>query len=497
MAREREVRKATADGAGVEPRPLLERPGVLLALLGAYFALQVLIRVTVPGTVERDEGEQLVLTQALRLGYGPELSLYVWLQYGFFALFGRTVFALSLLKNLLLFLTYLFTYLAARECDPDRRTAVVAALSLLLVPQIAWESQRDLTNTVLVTALAAGTVLFLLRAVRTARTADFLLLGVLAGLGMLAKYNFVILAVASGAAAALVPGIRGRLAGRRLLATGAAFLAIVAVPYGWIATHQESAFAKAGKLQAAGVEGAAAVARGAGMLALSVLLFLCVLLPVHALVFGLDRRSPARGKETTRLFGWTVLLSVAACLALVLALGVSTFKDRWLQPLLYPIPLLLATFAAPRMTPRRYRAFTALGLALAGVVLAAFAGRTLLGGRVLRPHGLNADFAGCAAELRAAGFTKGVIVTENYHLGGNLKLHFPDSVVNCTAGPPFAEAGEGQLLVVWGGKAPEPPLPLLRYVERIGGVVPADARPGYVKRTGVRAGYLVVPPRSR
>lgn len=482
-------------GDGARKRPLLDRPGVLLALLGAYFALQVVIRATVPGTVERDEGEQLVLTQALRLGYGPELSLYVWLQYGFFALFGRTVFALSLLKNLLLFLTYLFTYLAARECDPDRRTAVVAALSLLLVPQIAWESQRDLTNTVLVTMLAAGTVLALLRAVRTGKTADYLALGAAAGLGMLAKYNFVIFAVALAAAAGLLPGFRSRLADRRLFATAAAFLAIVAVPYSWIATHQESAFAKAGKLQAAGVEGAAAIARGAGMLGLATLLFLCVLVPVHGLVFGFERGSPARAKETTRLLGWTVLISLTICLALVLALGVSAFKDRWLQPLLYPVPLLLASFAAARMTPRRFRAFSALCLALAGLVLAAFAARALLGGRVLRPHNLHADFAGCAAELRAAGFVRGVIVTENYLIGGNLALQFPDSVVNCTAGPPFAEAGRGQVLVVWGGRAPEPPRPLLRYAERIGAAVPADAQARFVARTGVRVGYLVLPAR--
>ena len=52
------------------------------------------------------------------------------------------VLALALLKNVLLFLTALFTYCAGREAA-GKRVGLLAALSILLFPAIAWESQRD------------------------------------------------------------------------------------------------------------------------------------------------------------------------------------------------------------------------------------------------------------------------------------------------------------------------------------------------------------------
>lgn len=82
-----------------------------------YFALQLAARVWASGSVELDEAEQLIWTQHLRLGYGPQPPLYTWVQWAFFEVFGVSVFALALLKNLLLLGTYSFTFL-------DRKSVV-------------------------------------------------------------------------------------------------------------------------------------------------------------------------------------------------------------------------------------------------------------------------------------------------------------------------------------------------------------------------------------
>ena len=81
---------------------------------------------------------------------------------------GNGVVALALFKNSLLLASLVFTYLAVREIVDDERVALVAMFSMLLFPQITWESQRDLTHSVLATALAAATFFVALRDARRA-----------------------------------------------------------------------------------------------------------------------------------------------------------------------------------------------------------------------------------------------------------------------------------------------------------------------------------------
>src|SRR5512137_939810 len=114
-----------------------------------YLACHLLLRVLVTGNAELDEAEQVVWGQQFALGYGAELPLYTWLQAIFFSLFGTNIFAVSLLRSLLLFVLYLFTYLNALEITESRRCAIAAAASLVLIPLISWEAQRILITMLL------------------------------------------------------------------------------------------------------------------------------------------------------------------------------------------------------------------------------------------------------------------------------------------------------------------------------------------------------------
>ena len=62
-----------------------------------------------------------------------------------------------------------------------------SALSLMLLPQIAWESHRALTHSVLATALAALTCLVFVARTLPGRRGGYLLFGVVAGLGILSR----------------------------------------------------------------------------------------------------------------------------------------------------------------------------------------------------------------------------------------------------------------------------------------------------------------------
>lgn len=115
-----------------------------LLLLGCYFSLHIVLRVIISDSLDYDEAEQALLGQWLLAGYTEQPPLYTWIQYGLFKLFGKGVFAISLLKNSLLYLTYIFVFFSSREVLRDGRAAILATASLLLIPQIAWESQRDI-----------------------------------------------------------------------------------------------------------------------------------------------------------------------------------------------------------------------------------------------------------------------------------------------------------------------------------------------------------------
>ena len=79
-------------------------------LLALYFLLSLVARVSLSGGLELDESEQILLAQVPRLGYGPQPPLYTWLQYLVFSLFGQTIFSLSLIKSVLLFITFKTIY---------------------------------------------------------------------------------------------------------------------------------------------------------------------------------------------------------------------------------------------------------------------------------------------------------------------------------------------------------------------------------------------------
>ena len=110
---------------------LARHPGRVYLLLAAYFAVNILLRLASPASLELDEGQQLFLAQWLALGYDSQPPFYNWLQYWVVQLFGDSVLAISLLKNLMLFLSYLLLGLTAHLVIRDRVLAVIATLGLI------------------------------------------------------------------------------------------------------------------------------------------------------------------------------------------------------------------------------------------------------------------------------------------------------------------------------------------------------------------------------
>ncbi|RPH65562.1 MAG: glycosyltransferase [Burkholderiales bacterium] len=428
------------------PRPLL-----LLMLL--YFGAHLASRVLISDALELDEAEQALWTQRLAPGYGAQPPLYTWLQWGVFQLGGVSVFSLALLKNVLLALTYVFTYLAALRMMAAP-LAVLAAAGMLLIPHIGWESHRDLTHSVLVTTMAAATLLVTVRLVERPRPALYLLLGGVAGLGMLSKYSYAVFFAALALAVLATRDARPVARSPWIVVSALVALLVVSPHAWWLLDHWQMASARTLSKMDAQPGALAGVARGLGSLANAVAGTLAAFALVCVAVFRRDawRRDAARPRGVHCAFWLRYLAALALLLvAMVVLGGVSHVKGRWLQPLLCMAPLIWFGCRPELAGHPRLPSFRRVLVVLAVVFLALLTLRPMFDGWRGRPDELNEPAAALARALRAEGFREqGVIVASDAVLGGVLRTQFPGAqVLTWPPGAPRpAIAGAPTLLLI-------------------------------------------------
>jgi 4-amino-4-deoxy-L-arabinose transferase-like glycosyltransferase len=482
----------------------LTPPRVLLAL-ALYFALAAVARVLVSDSAELDESEQLVLTQAWRLGYGSQPPLYTWLQALAFAVGGVNIATLAAVKALLLFGLYLFTYLAARECTGDNERSLVAALGLMLVPQIAWESQRDLTHSVLATTLAAAALWQGLKMLRTGRVGHFAVFGALAGLGTLSKYNFTVFLAAFAAAALTRAPWRRRLLRPALVLAALVGLAITG-PHGfWVWDHVEVAMRQFGKLHAAGSSGGAARRlHGLADWARYTALFIA---PVAAIGYLASRRLPLAaggrgvGRESEEL-PVRLLTTGLLIAAVVIVVFAANIKQRWLMPLQFLMPLCLVILLRDRWQPALTRRLAGFAAAAAVLVLTALPAIPALAFLTQRPTRLNHPYTALAARLRVEGIEPVVIAADSRLTGGNLRLFFPGAVVLVPEFPELPAPVDAAWLVVWdanrSASLPEPLAALLAARRGAGEALPPvrtlDVPYKYCATRSMKFACALIPP---
>ena len=108
---------------------------------------------------------------------------------------GPNLLALSLVRYLLLGLTFFCMYGVARRWIADPRLAALAVLSYAAIYMFGYYAHHDLTHTTALAAAIASSFYAFARLVERPTASRYLMLGVCFGLGILAKWNFVMLAL--------------------------------------------------------------------------------------------------------------------------------------------------------------------------------------------------------------------------------------------------------------------------------------------------------------
>ncbi|MDB5748936.1 MAG: hypothetical protein JWP72_3784 [Massilia sp.] len=392
-----------------------------LLVLTVYFLLQVVLRVTSPAVLDLDESESILTFQHLQAGYGSQPPLYAWLQWLMFSLFGINILALSVQKNLLLFCTYLAMFYTARSLIGIGGAIVVAA-SLVLFPQIGWESQRDLTHSALMTCMAALTLWCYVGLLRHPAKMRYALFGLLIGLGLQSKYNFAMFALGLLAASLLVREHRQALWNRNVW-IAVAMLMLSLAPHGlWLLDHLDLATsATRAKMNGQNASYSGNVARGLGSMVSATFLFATPLWIVYCWIYWRHRDlAQARlDSPQARFFLWFYLAAFACVTALVLSGELANIKDRWMQPVLFLLPL--AFFAIfPSLAQRTVcRSILWSAGVFAILILAGLSARAYFGKNTRAPFGeLSAQLMQRFPQART-------LVASELTDAGNLYLHNP------------------------------------------------------------------------
>ncbi len=453
------------------PTPVWARPPFVLSALFVYLAVHFAVRMAMWHTLGIDDSEQAVFAQHFLWSYRNSAPpLFTWLLLGLGGVMGVNIVSISLLRYALLAILYVFTYLTARRLIADPRLSALSVYSFAAIYVFAFYSHHDLTHTtVMATMLPVAWYVFA-RLAQSPKLGWYIALGASFGLGLLGKWNFVMFAAALPLACLVVPRYR-RLVLTWKLVPAMAACALVALPT--VATvllagpPDQDTFGSV--LLGDSAPYLTRVVQGILRLAESILVYPQPLLPLLVLVFALPlwrglRRAGAPDEETraldVRFVGWTIAISVALHLVLVLVFGARELSERLMQPPLFILPIFLFMLIE-RGRPAR------LAVNAFAVLMAVLATGTLAARIVVYARG--ADHCGsCRAmmpvealadQLRAAGYKGGgTILSSGFHIGGNMRVPFPDARLVDAPFPPSmwpAPKGEGQCLLLWQAKGDE------------------------------------------
>lgn len=430
---------------------LIGRAAIATILL--YAAALAVLRLALSPYLEIDEA-QFVGAVDLRLVYAnSHPPLYNWLVRGALELTGwRWALAVALVKWTLLALTDLLVFDAARRLG-GAAAGLTALAAAALAPQVSWMSAHTLAHSVLVMVAAAGVVhAVVLIALRPTGLA-FVWLGTAAAVGVLAKYSIALLLVPLAVAALSDAAARRLLVRRRALLALAVFVPAAALVLAAAALDGRASIARTVKLYRADAPFAWLDVPGLGVdglasLAVAVLAWGGVVLGLIAL-FGRGAALEPTARVVRRLFWRTLVLGLAGFAAFMLAADASVVRERYLTPLMMPLPLLAALHLAA------WRGRAALVAAGATVFLAVPVGIAAMVAfddhRWARPH--DATGARIAAAAPDGALT---VASPDHALAANITLALRRSGQDARIeGDPTSPPGP-VLVRAWRGHGPAP-----------------------------------------
>lgn len=449
-----------------------------MLLLVTYLFIHFLLRLSFGPVLALDDAEQALFAQQWSWSYRFEQPpLFTWLLVLSFDLMGVDPIALAVWRYFWLAVIFLGSYcLLLSWCrtkdneQEDRFYAALGTLSLLLIYVLAYFSHHDLTHTTIMTAFIVLALLQFTRLIENPGWFNYFLLGCVFAGGLLGKWNYVIFCLALTLTCLLLPRYRPLFwTPKTLLALMATVLLVLPTllfvanlerPYVEIA---QAALANDNVMSVSELVGKGSLKLFSSLLVylLPFLLFILIFLrrPLGA---GLGQLKFKQVNADTDLWRgpvspqFLVVFTVAGILLLWLlipVLGALRFTERWMQPVLFPLPfLLMMLIRAGRPAQKSINRYVVAIAVFSLLVVVVRIGMHQFSANYCGSCRALIPFPELSAQLRESGFQNGTIMTDRFHIGGNMRVNFPGSrVINPQYPMPVwsAEGSRSQCLLVW------------------------------------------------
>ena len=429
-----------------------------------YLLIHFLIQVTLNQTLQLDDAEQVRHAQHLSLGYPiPQPPLYSWLAWGLFQLFGTSLFALTLLKYSLIALTFWTLWHCSRLLYQHISTQQLALFSLLLMPSFAWHMHQGFTHTILLGYAITATLHAMLLIEHHQQTRHYLYLGAALGVGVMAKYSFLLFMVPLLLAALTIPNYRKRLLQHKIWFAVLAITIITAPHLIWLAQHHAEVFpAIDSKLQITAEENALDRFYSLGRFLISASVFVTPWIVLLGALTSHYFSLAFQEKPAVSLLSRYYLIVLLVTVVLSLFLSMPHFKVRWFHPLMMLFPLWwLAAVANEAALPKlAWHWIIRTTIVLSIIIIGTRLIQNTIGPDLGHYSRVNRPIMESLQQLPHL-TSDTLLVTQDYFLGSHLLIHYPNNplIVGSDLYNMMGDKSPIQCIILWDSDDPADKLP--------------------------------------
>ncbi|TDT37956.1 dolichyl-phosphate-mannose-protein mannosyltransferase [Maribacter spongiicola] len=292
--------------------------------------------------LELEDAEQAYYSQWLRWGYDDQPPLYTWLQYGFNSIFGVDKIAFSMLRGLLFAGTLLMLYRFSRIRIKDADASKLAVLVLVLIPVYIDFTFRRLSHTSLLCLCIVASYYFIQLLIARKSISNYLLLGLVVGVGMMSKYNYAFFLVTFGLVALWDKELRTIVFNPKILVSVFISVLLVAPHVNWLLGPDEfQTFLTQSVEEKIGIEEAES-----GFSLLPILIYLkslfALMFPLLIIVgLGYFSKTVSFNKRKLNWFVKMFIVQLTVLGLFFLVFQSQKVETRWLLPLFIPFIVLL------------------------------------------------------------------------------------------------------------------------------------------------------------
>ncbi|MFK7814377.1 MAG: ArnT family glycosyltransferase [Maribacter sp.] len=162
---------------------------LLLAVLSSLAIVGISL---MKNAMELEDAEQAYYSQWWRWGYDDQPPLYTWLQLAVNKIFGISKISFSILRGVIFSGVLLCLYQFGYKHLNNRAKAISIVLILVGIPTFIDFTFRRLSHTSLLCLVVVCTYFVIQELIRKKSILNYVLLGLIVSIGMLTKYNYIL-----------------------------------------------------------------------------------------------------------------------------------------------------------------------------------------------------------------------------------------------------------------------------------------------------------------